>query len=45
MHKCGILSEYGRVGVSFEQVLAYNPDVILVYQRQFFDEIFNDKKW
>lgn len=34
-----------RVKVDFENLLAKNPDVILVYHKEFFDKIYNDKKW
>lgn len=45
VHKCENISEYGRVKLSFEQVLTYQPDVILVYEKSFYDRIFTDKKW
>ncbi|MGP1450875.1 MAG: ABC transporter substrate-binding protein [Wolinella sp.] len=45
-HKCkDIASGYGRVKVSFEQVLAYNPDVILIYDQDFYKKIYSDPKW
>ncbi|MDO5045567.1 ABC transporter substrate-binding protein [Campylobacter sp.] len=47
VHKCAkdSGSAYGRVKVSFEQVVKYNPDMILVYEREFFDKIYDDPKW
>lgn len=47
VHKCAQEAggSYGRVKVSFEQVLKYNPDMILVYEREFFDKIYADPKW
>jgi len=31
--------------ISFEQVMTYNPDVIIVQDEQFYETIFQDKKW
>lgn len=46
VHKCEKESSaYGRVKVSFEQVLKYQPDMILVYERDFYDKIYSDPKW
>lgn len=45
VHKCDNISQYGRVSISFEQVLKYQPDIILVYDREFFKDIFKNKKW
>lgn len=44
-HKCENLKQNSRVGINFEQVLAYQPDAIIVYHKAFYDKIFNDKKW
>ncbi|WP_169943025.1 ABC transporter substrate-binding protein [Campylobacter sp. RM15925] len=47
VHKCGEenANSYGRVKVSFEQVLKYNLDMILIYEREFYDKIYSDPKW
>ena len=45
VHKCQNSGVYGRVKVSFEQVLGYQPDIILIYEREFFDKIYSDPKW
>lgn len=46
VHKCDKKgSDYGRVQISFEQVLSYQPDIILAYDLDFYNKIFEDKKW
>lgn len=37
--------DHGRVTLNFEQVLSLNPQMILVYERSFFEKIFSDPKW
>lgn len=44
-HKCQNLKQNSRVGINFEQVLAYQPDAIIVYHKEFYNKIFDDKKW
>lgn len=34
-----------RVKADFERILAKNPDVILVYDKEFYEQIWSDKKW
>lgn len=36
---------YGMERVSLEQVMGYDPDVILVKERPFYDAIFKDPRW
>jgi iron complex transport system substrate-binding protein len=36
---------YGNDPVSLETVMAYNPDVILVKEKIFFDRIYKDERW
>lgn len=47
VHKCEGENggSYGRVKVSFEQILSYNPDIILAYERGFYDAVYRDNKW
>lgn len=45
VHKCQATNSFGRQSVNFEQVLNYNPEIILVYEKEFYKNIFNDKKW
>ena len=45
VHKCVQSSVIGMQEVNFEQVLTYNPDVIIVQNPAFYQEIFKDKKW
>lgn len=40
-----LLQGYGRTEVSFEQVLKWNPDVIIVGEIEFYQQIFKDEKW
>ncbi|NLK66342.1 MAG: ABC transporter substrate-binding protein [Campylobacteraceae bacterium] len=41
VHKC----DKDRANLNFEQVLAYNPDKIIIYHKTFYDQIYKDKKW
>lgn len=46
IHKCSEKSsEFGRVKISFEQLLMYQPDMILAYEDEFFKFAKSDKKW
>ncbi|QIR78382.1 ABC transporter substrate-binding protein [Sulfurospirillum diekertiae] len=45
VHKCIQNSVIGLQEVSFEQVLIYAPDVIIVQNPAFYKTIFTDKKW
>lgn len=44
VHKCQATS-FGKQAINFEQVLAYNPEIILVYEKEFYKKIYQDKKW
>ncbi len=35
----------GMEKISFEQVMLYNPDVILVMENVFYKEVFSDPRW
>jgi len=45
VHKCQATNTYGKQTISFEQVLSYNPEIILVYEKEFYKKIYNDPKW
>lgn len=45
VHKCVQNSVIGMQEVSFEQVLTYEPEVIIVQSPAFYKTIFEDKKW
>jgi iron complex transport system substrate-binding protein len=36
---------FGMEQVSLEQVMAYDPDVILVKEKSFFDVVYKDPRW
>lgn len=45
VHKGAELNRYGMEKVSMEQVILYDPEVILVKEKSFHDAIFNDPRW
>ncbi len=45
VHRCASRDAYGMEKVSLEQVLLYNPDVILVFEPLFFKSIFSNPRW
>jgi len=46
VHKCqGNNTFYGKQAINFEQVLSYNPEIILVYEKEFYKKIYKDEKW
>ncbi len=45
VHHCRPGSLMGMEKVSFEQVLLYNPEVILVMEGTFYRKIFSDPRW
>lgn len=45
VHKCVQNSVLGLQDVSFEQIINYAPDVIIVQNAAFYKTIFEDKKW
>jgi len=45
VHSCRSGSLMGLDKVSFEQVLLYNPEVILVMEEVFYQRIFSDPRW
>lgn len=45
VHKCVQSSIIGLQEVSFEQIIIYAPDVIIVQNPAFYKTVFEDKKW
>jgi iron complex transport system substrate-binding protein len=45
VHHCSAKDFYGMEKVSVEQVLLYNPDVILAMDKGFFQNVFRDPRW
>lgn len=45
VHHCEARDMYGMEKISFEQVMLYNPDVILVFEDAFYRAIFADSRW
>ncbi|MGB5158978.1 ABC transporter substrate-binding protein [Desulfobacterium sp. N47] len=45
VHRCQIGSLYGMEKVNLEQIILYNPDVILVMEPAFYRTVFSDPKW
>lgn len=45
VHRCLSRNPYGMETVSFEQVLMYNPEVILAFDKGFFHRVSRDPLW
>ena len=45
VHKGEELDHYGMEKISMEQLLLYDPEVILVKEKTFFDTVFTDPRW
>lgn len=45
VHRCPAKDVYGMEKVSMEQVLLYDPQVILVFEPLFFKGVFSDPRW
>lgn len=45
VHRCQAKNTYGMEKISMEQVILYNPDVILIFEPQFYKTIFSDPRW
>lgn len=45
VHVCPSRTIYGKEKVSMEQVMRYAPEVIVSYERCFYDAIFHDPSW
>ncbi len=45
VHLCKEKNQYGMEKVSLEQVMLYNPDVIVAQERSFYNSVFKDPRW
>ncbi len=45
VHRCAARTDYGMEKVSLEQVLLYDPEIILVFERHFFRAVLQDSRW
>jgi iron complex transport system substrate-binding protein len=45
VHRCQTKDLYGMDKVSLEQVMLYNPDIMLVFESQFYGSVFSDPRW
>jgi len=45
VHRCHTASHMGLEKISLEQILIYNPDVLVVQEKAFFDRVFTDPAW
>jgi len=45
VHRCVSRNPYGLEKVSLEQVLVYNPEVVLVFDKGFYRRVFKDPLW
>ncbi len=45
IHKCHVKGHYNSQVISFEQLLIYNPDIILVHNKKFYKKLLKDSQW
>ena len=45
VHRCKPRDTMGMEEISLEKVILYNPDVIVVKERAFYDKVFKDHRW
>lgn len=45
VHSCVAKNTYGMDKVSLEQVMLYNPDVILAFEPVFYEKVYSDPRW
>ncbi len=45
VHRCHTASHVGMEKISLEQVIIYDPDVIVVQEETFYDKVFSDPRW
>ncbi|MFA6699095.1 MAG: ABC transporter substrate-binding protein [Thiomicrospira sp.] len=38
-------SRFGKVSISFEQLMRYNPDAIVTQENAFYDKVYQDTRW
>jgi len=45
VHRCHAANFFGMEKITLEQVLMYNPDVLLVQEKTFYDRVWSDPAW
>jgi len=45
VHRCQAGNHYGMEKITFEQLMLYNPEVILVLEKTFYEKVFSDPRW
>ena len=45
VHECTPTSGYGMEQITIEQLMLYNPDVIVAFEREFFDKVYGDSRF
>lgn len=45
VHHCAVNDGYGMVKIPFEQLILYNPEVMLVMEESFFNKVLSDPLW
>ncbi len=45
VHQCKQKTMYGKEAINFEQLATYDPDIILVFEKTFYDTIYQSAKW
>jgi iron complex transport system substrate-binding protein len=45
VHRCHTASHMGMEKISLEQVMLYNPDVIMAQDKIFYDKVYQDPSW
>jgi len=45
VHQCPVRDMFGMEKISLEQVMLYDPDVILVFEGAFYRAVFGDPRW
>ena len=45
VHRCSDTGSYGMQKISMEQLLGYDPDIIISHEPLYFDRLKNDSRW
>lgn len=45
VHQCEQSTVSGKQAISMEDVMIYNPEAIMVYRKDFYESIYDDKRW
>jgi iron complex transport system substrate-binding protein len=45
VHHCQAGNLYGMEKITFEQLMLYNPEVILAIEKAFYEKVFSDPRW